>query len=76
MGKQNIILIAALILGGCTFATGDVTTGKFTVFDLHPGGEAISLDGRITGKGSLVVDRSTGDSSSAVDAIVGAAVAL
>jgi len=64
------IALIGLVLTSCTLAIGNVQTGKFTIIDNHPGGEALVLSAEITGKAKLEVNRSTQDSTPAIDAVI------
>jgi hypothetical protein len=73
---KTIGILIILTLAGCTYSTGNLQTGKFMIIDLHPGGEAVTVDATIEGKGSLEVQRSTGDSTEVLSVLSDAVTGL
>jgi len=57
---KNLILVAiCILLTHCTLAIGNIQTGRFTIIDWHPGGEALDLMAELPGKAKLEVGRQT-----------------
>lgn len=69
--KLIIIALSALLITSCTtvwFKDKDGEKSLF-VFDLHPGGESISLAGTLEDKGTLDVNREQGSNAAIIDSI-------
>jgi len=68
--KNVFLLLVVLILASCTFAKGNIQSGKFTIIDLHPGGEALGLSVEIPGKVKITVSRETESATEAISSVI------
>lgn len=66
MKKLLLIALCLNVLTYCTVAR--YKEGNLFIADLHPGGESINFEGTIFDKGELKAERSTGESTPALEA--------
>lgn len=67
--KQLIPILLFGILTSCTFATGNIQKGTFTIIVWHPASEALDLLAEVPGKVTIEMNRETEGVENVVDSI-------
>ena len=73
---KTLLILLILICTSCTVVRYKSTDKRLSVYDFHPGGEALTLNGALTNTGSLDVNRDTAGSEEFVDRVGDAIVPI
>jgi len=73
---MKTLILLCLVLNGCTIASYKDSERRLFVADLHPGGEAVAIAGKLEQLGELTIDRQTADATQVLATAAQAAVAI